>query len=256
MKKSNLKKSSTSHTNSTASTVAPLHPTTQMSVATALTHFDFSVFPPQPKSTQGELGDSVVHLIGIKLQDGIATAFVQHDTPTFVQCYTALHYCMGLDMESHRLNFGPHGKVAFLMTAYQAAVLFNHADMVTGLFEACLASPHYPIRAGISTPLTMITHAYSTGMQPGSPQDEAAWMTIIDDMIAALVDRLEVVGPDDLCPTTGMVFQVCNTAKSKHDRDALTRLCKAMSDRYTQLVEQSSNTPPASTNTTTNVPRL
>ena len=153
-------------------------------------------------------------------------------------------------MESRRLNFGPPGKVAFLMTAYQAAVLFDHADMVTALFKTCLASPDYPIRKGISTPISMITHAYSASMQRGSPQDQTAWMDIVDDMIAALVDRLAVVGPDDLCPTTGVVFQVCSQTASEHDRDVLTLLCNAMSDRYTQLLAQSSNIPQVSTETT------
>lgn len=244
MKRSSTKKSSAAANQSTLSAAKPPHPTAKMSVATALSYLDFSVFPPEPKSTHAALGDELVHRIGHTLLDGIRAAFVQHDTAKFVQCYEALHYCLGGDMESRLVNFGPSGKVSFLMTAYQAAVAFDHVDMVTALFKTCLASPEYPIRAGISTPMTMITHAFSTGKQ-GAPEREAAWMAIVDDMIAALVERLAEVGPDDLCPTTGMVFQTRDDVKPGPSQDALTRLCSAMAARHRQLIAQSSNDPQA-----------
>lgn len=239
MKKSSSKKPSPASKNATFPAAKPPHPTAGMSVATALSYFDFSVYPPQPKSTA--LSNELVHCIGLSLLDGVTAAFVQHDTPTFVQCYEALHYCLGGDMETRRLNFGPPGKVAFLMTAYQAAVLFGHADMVTALFKTCLASPERPIRVGISTPVTMITHVFSIHRKRGSPQEQAEWMAIVDDMIAALVDRLAVVGADELCPTTGLLFEMSISVKSDSDRDVLTRLCNAMSVRHTHLIAQSSN---------------
>lgn len=238
MKNSSPKKHSATPEQPHLSTAKPRLP--KASVAIALKQFDFSLFPPKPKSTQADLGDELVNFIGSALLDGIAAALIQHDTQTFIQCYQALHFCLGQDMESRRLNFGPPGKVAFLMTAYQAAVLFQRHEMVIALFQTCLASPEHPIRAGISSPVSMLTHAYSAAVSGDFPPKQDVWPTHVSHMIASLVHRLAVVDPEELCPATGRLFDLCNALEPGDNRDVLTVLCNGLSDRYSESLAQSS----------------
>jgi hypothetical protein len=219
---------------------------TAMTVQTALTYFDFSQFPPEPIATAAQLDSSFVQYIGDTIVDGIAEAFQQNDTPTFVKCYQALHFCLGLDMESHRMNFlSGNGKLAMLMTAYQAAILFNRVNLATALFDACIASPHHPIRKGISTPVTMITYAYSVRAKSGAPADQAAWLKAVDYMIAKFVDHLIVVDPNELCPTTGVIFALLQGSQSGDTLNAISHMCTAMTIRHGLLIAQGINNPPA-----------
>jgi hypothetical protein len=209
---------------------------TPMTLVTALAFIDFSQSPPVPAVLPESIDPAIGEKAGEKIYEALCEALVQDDTPTVVKCYQALHYCFGLDLEAHRLSIGGGSKIALLMTVSQAAVWFNRVDLTTALFDACIASPAYPIRAEVGSPCQMITNAYACRAKHGSAADQALWLAAIDHMIHGFVECLVNADPDELCPTKGMIFQALNRTKPGDIHDALVRICTAMACRYAQLI--------------------
>ncbi|MBS0494292.1 MAG: hypothetical protein JSS31_10140 [Proteobacteria bacterium] len=246
MKKTAHKKQQ--HQPNTAGALAAKPPVqvVSMDINTALAYFDFSQSPPVPHATTAALDAAFIQSIGDTIFDGIRQAFQRNDIPTFVKCYQVLHFCFGVNMESHRMNFlGGNSKVVMLMTAYQAAATFDRVDLVSALFDACIASPDHPMRAQMCGPIPMIIDALSTHAKPGS-QKQAIWLVAIDQMIKGFVDRLEAIDPPQLCPTTGMLFQMMQDMEPGEKQNAFQRICTAMANRHSELIAQGVNSPQSS----------